>query len=266
MLAFHNDPKVKRKYLDRVRRHARADQIIKGRYWEEGRGCAVGCTIHSYDHSAYERELGIPQSIARLEDTIFENLPLEDAKLWPEKFLKVIHPGADLKLVTARFMLWLFADEKHGVIRFVPAKTFPKQRAALEIVVHLYRRKLAGDDPSEREWSDAARAAWAAEAAAAAAAAWAAAAAAWAAAEAAAKAAWAAAAEAAAKAAWAAAAAEAAARAAAEAAEAAARAAAEAAEAAAKAAWAAAARAVARAAFWRAAAEQLLVFLSEAAE
>lgn len=33
MLAFHGDKKVKAKYLKRVRMHAKADEIIKGTYW-----------------------------------------------------------------------------------------------------------------------------------------------------------------------------------------------------------------------------------------
>jgi hypothetical protein len=51
--AFHGDPKIRNRYLKRVRAHAAADQIIHGTYWQEGRGCAVGCTIHSDDHAAY---------------------------------------------------------------------------------------------------------------------------------------------------------------------------------------------------------------------
>lgn len=85
MKAFHNDPKIKAKYLKRVRAHAKADEIVKGRYWEDGKGCAVGCTIHSSNHSAYETELGIPRILARLEDTLFENLPNVLAKTWPYK-------------------------------------------------------------------------------------------------------------------------------------------------------------------------------------
>ncbi len=44
--AFHNNPKVKSKYLARVKAHEKADEIIKGTYWQGGKGCAVGCTIH----------------------------------------------------------------------------------------------------------------------------------------------------------------------------------------------------------------------------
>lgn len=75
MKAFHGDEKIKKKYVDRVKAHAKADEIVKGQYWKNGKGCAVGCTIHSADHAAYQTELGIPQWMARLEDRIFEGLP-----------------------------------------------------------------------------------------------------------------------------------------------------------------------------------------------
>lgn len=67
MKAFHSDEAVKEKYLERVRAHSAADSIIKGKYWESGKGCAVGCTIEGSDHERYETELGIPRVIARLE-------------------------------------------------------------------------------------------------------------------------------------------------------------------------------------------------------
>lgn len=121
MKAFHNDPKIKEKYLARVIEHRKADDIEKGIYWENGKGCAVGCTIHGHEHKKYEIELGIPRLLAFLEDNIFENLPNDRAKLWPEQFLSAIEPVADLSKVWEKFSFWLMTDEKYGVINF--AKT-----------------------------------------------------------------------------------------------------------------------------------------------
>lgn len=41
LLAFHSDKKIKAEYLSRVKAHAKADEIIKGKYWEHGhvKGC-----------------------------------------------------------------------------------------------------------------------------------------------------------------------------------------------------------------------------------
>lgn len=84
--AFHGDAKIKAKYIARVKAHQKADEIIKGRYWEDGKGCAVGCTIEGSDHSKYEKELGIPEILAYLEDGLFEEMSNEDAMKFPLRF------------------------------------------------------------------------------------------------------------------------------------------------------------------------------------
>ena len=111
MLAFHNDPAIKAKYLHRVEVHAAADEIIHGTYWERGKGCAVGCTVHSSSHKAYEDELGIPRMLARLEDTLFEGQSNGKSKEFPARFLSVIQPGADLSRVGWQFLHWLLTEE-----------------------------------------------------------------------------------------------------------------------------------------------------------
>lgn len=102
MLAFKNDPKIKAKYVKRVRDHYKADEIVQGVYWKNGKGCAVGCTIEGSDHNHYKTELGIPSELAYLEDRFFEELNNGDAKEFPLRFLKAIKPGADLSLVTTK--------------------------------------------------------------------------------------------------------------------------------------------------------------------
>lgn len=122
MLSYHSDPAIKAKYLARVEGHAAADEIIKGQYWEAGKGCAVGCTVHGTSHSDFEHELGIPQMLAWLEDVIFEGLPNRVAKIWPERFLCAIEPGKDLSRVGWRFLHWLlteggFGEPNHPTVR-----------------------------------------------------------------------------------------------------------------------------------------------------
>src|ERR1700689_4545505 len=99
MLAFHNHPAVKAKYLNRVLAHAAADEIIHGTYWDSGKGCAVGCTVHSASHKAFETEMGIPLMLARLEDRLFEGMANGKAKQFPVHFLEAIQPGSDLSCV-----------------------------------------------------------------------------------------------------------------------------------------------------------------------
>lgn len=99
MLSFHNDQEIKEKYLNRVIKHRELDNLIQGTGWENGKGCAVGCTLENYDHSRYPIELGLPEWLARLEDRIFEGLPRKEAILWPERFLESIPVGINLEKI-----------------------------------------------------------------------------------------------------------------------------------------------------------------------
>ena len=147
--AFHGDEKIKEKYLARVKEHARLDNIIKGQYWQYGKGCAVGCTIQCDSHLAYEIELGIPSVIARLEDIIFEKMNNNKAKTFPVKFLSSINTGADLSLVWPKFVVWLLDDPIDGVGKYIT-----EAKPAFNKVVDGYKRMIVGEDLSSKEWLD----------------------------------------------------------------------------------------------------------------
>ena len=148
MLAFHGKQEIKDAYLAKVKAHELDDEITKGRYWEKGKGCAVGCTIHGNNHYSYELELGIPAAIARLKDSIFEELPNNIAKGFPLRFLEAIPVGADLSMVVPKMMLWLLIDENHGAIRHGSEKG----KIAIQAVADLYIRKIAGGIVTVSEW------------------------------------------------------------------------------------------------------------------
>lgn len=114
ILAYHGDPAVKAKYLMRVRAHAAADEIIHDTYWQNGKGCAVGCTLHSSNHMGYEDELGIPVALGRLEDCLFEGLRSGEALSFPARFLESAKVGADLSRVSWQFLHWLLTEELAG--------------------------------------------------------------------------------------------------------------------------------------------------------
>ena len=133
---------TKDKYIARVKAHQEADQIIKGQYWENGKGCAVGCTIEGSDHSKYEKELGIPKEIAYLEDTIFENLPNELAMTFPLRFLEAVPVKADLSKVVAKFVIWQFEDEAYGLKNIKEVQEDKEVYELCEEVVALYKRTL----------------------------------------------------------------------------------------------------------------------------
>jgi len=97
--AYHGDAALKRAMIAQMENHATHDRLVKGQYWQEGRGCAIGCTIQSADHAQYEPRFGLPVMLARLEDAIFEGLPDADAIAWPVRFMAAAPIGADLSLV-----------------------------------------------------------------------------------------------------------------------------------------------------------------------
>ena len=175
MQAFHNNKKIQKKFLNRLAAHAKADEFIKGIYWENGKGCAVGCTIHSSDHYQYEKQLGIPEWLARVEDRIFEHLPNAQAKKWPVDFLNAINIGSDLNKIKGPFLIFVL----ESALETFDNKKYSKCAKAILAVIALWTKYPMGQTlENSAEWRDAAAYAAADAAAAAAAAAYAAAAAA----------------------------------------------------------------------------------------
>lgn len=151
LTAFHGKEEIKAQYVARLAAHAAADEIVHGIGWEHGKGCAVGCTLHQYNHAAYETELGIPRVLAHLEDRIFEGLGNGSAKAFPGRFLSAIPVGADLSLVWPRFAVWLLIDEEHGVVRHT--KKGSAQYVAIHRVAELYQRAIDGYDVAKSEFA-----------------------------------------------------------------------------------------------------------------
>lgn len=129
--SYKNDQNLKDMFLEEIVKHRKADQILQGTYGKtvdgKWKGCAVGCSIHSLnirlkknydtdDHSVYEKALGVPEWLARLEDTIFEGLSAEEAKLWPEKFAKAIPVGVNLEPIKWRFSAYLLKENIDRVL------------------------------------------------------------------------------------------------------------------------------------------------------
>jgi hypothetical protein len=105
MISFHGDQKIKDKYVERMRAHIDADNLIRGEGWTGTKGCAVGCTLERYDHAAYETEIGLPRWIAKLEDRLFERMNLEKSKTFPLIFLESIPLGVDCGKALIPFLI-----------------------------------------------------------------------------------------------------------------------------------------------------------------
>jgi len=152
MKAFHGDPAIKAKYVARLKAHHEADNIMQRVGWdpEAKHGCAVGCTLESYDHDQYPIELGLPVWLARLEDTIFENLSPIDAQQFAVDFLTVIPVGADVSKVK-----WQLAKAR-AEHTLVPLRLNPAEYAivcvsAIEQCVAYFEAEIANlANPEQR--------------------------------------------------------------------------------------------------------------------
>lgn len=118
-LAFHGDPKIKAKFVDRAKRHRKADRIIKDWYWAKvlgdvRMGCCVGCLAEDDDnpHYSLEKYAGLPAALNWIADAIFEGLPEPLHLDWVERYINAAKPGADLQAVASQFVAWASeADE-----------------------------------------------------------------------------------------------------------------------------------------------------------
>jgi len=114
----------KEAFVQEIVWHREQDAIAQGRYGGEvnghWKGCAVACSLRSYarlkglplqesyDNHADFETFGIwPEWLARLEDTIFEGLPANDALTWPERLAKAVPEGVNLDVVKWKFLAFL---------------------------------------------------------------------------------------------------------------------------------------------------------------
>jgi len=145
LLSFHCEPDLKHAVLERLKKHQLLDEIVQGTYWENGKGCLIGCALHSAHHSAFETHLGLPEWLAHLTESIFEGLPKKEAIKFPVQCIEAIPVGADLSLVWHQFAAWLILDPDHGVHRF---NSDPR----ILDVGHMHADSALGKGHSDKEW------------------------------------------------------------------------------------------------------------------
>ena len=148
-VAYHGDPAVKADLLANIARHRAADDIVRGIGWDPatGKGCAVGCSINCYDHSLYPVRLGIPEWLARVEDTLFEGMSEARSRSWPEDFAEAIPVGADLEKAKAPFLLMVLRSTLRNFDHF----EYPQVFAAVNGSIALWERADNGSD----DWHEA---------------------------------------------------------------------------------------------------------------
>ena len=132
MITYNGDPVFKKQFVAEVVKSRKLDMVLQGTYGQQNgrwRGCAVACSLRSLDilkgrkpkveyndHPRFEREGLWPEWLARLEDAIFENLPQEQALLWPEKLAKAVPVGVDIEPVKWKFCAFLLSENIERVL------------------------------------------------------------------------------------------------------------------------------------------------------
>lgn len=163
-VAYLNDQTLKDDMLTEMAEHRERDQLVQAFGYGAGtnddfKGCAVGCAVHSLnrkrgteirygDHEGLAKAIGFPVWLIHLVDVMFEALPSEAAKTWPERVLKAVNPGADLSRVNYQLQYWILAES--GLLTINDTS-----RDAILQVAELNRRAYLGDEPTADEWSTA---------------------------------------------------------------------------------------------------------------
>ena len=139
--------------------HIAADAVVKGTYWGSfnnavgGKGCFIGCLVHSSDAQAVAAKFGLPAPAVKIAEHIFEGLSDDDGVTFFEAVPDAIgRDGKDLNRIH-----WLFLADT--------LRNLPPQAGDVKIAVD---RVIDGMDllASGKEWPNAYTARAAANAAA----------------------------------------------------------------------------------------------------
>lgn len=168
MRAFTDTLVTKEQFVKEIVWHWEQDAFVQGVYEtmdldEVFRGCAIGCSIHSIatltqqpldcsDHSLYEKYLGVPEWLAKVEDAIFEGLPKNEAEEWPLQFTEAIKVGADLDQIKPAFLVFILEFS----LEQLQNEEFKLQREAVESCIKLWQH----DDIGSKDWELARSSTW----------------------------------------------------------------------------------------------------------
>ena len=168
MKAFTDTTITKAELLKELKWHQAQDNFVRGWYFRDGKGCAVGCSLESIartkgvhldrgygQHKLYEQHTGIPEWLAHVEDTLFERMSIDRSKTWPVEFIKAINEGADLEKAKAPFMIAVLEE----ALCCFNHTAFPNVKMIIDRVAHLWAK-----GGTKEEFSAAAKAVYVANA------------------------------------------------------------------------------------------------------
>lgn len=93
----------------------------------------------------------ISERFRQLAEYMVEALPAADAPAFAAAITQAVTAGADLDRVADRMTIAALTDPEYGAARYAT----PTVRVAVSQVAELYRRRLAGDEPSSNKWDNA---------------------------------------------------------------------------------------------------------------
>jgi len=136
----------KEDFIKELKWHQAQDNFIKGTYFEDGRGCAVGCSLESIartkglklsfcSHKEYEAHLGIPEWLARVEDRFFEGVSVGRSKQWPLEFAEAINTGANLEKAKIPFLIFVV----ESTLETFDHKKYPQSKKAIDGVLQVLK-------------------------------------------------------------------------------------------------------------------------------
>lgn len=151
--SFNGEPKLKDKLLQAIKLDKQNERIIKGKYWEDDKGCCIGCGEHALctilndkftdrKHKYLADKLDIPESIFHLGDGIFEGLSNEESQQFVVDFYEALLVGHDYSLFEYKIKIEILINEDFGVRKYGNNQI----KKIIDNVVKLHNEKLAGDE------------------------------------------------------------------------------------------------------------------------
>jgi hypothetical protein len=156
---FHNNPNLKAELLAEGQRHLDADMLRQGKGYENSdNGHFVGCTIGCYGPEGKSvvakrqwllDRFGLPLRLTAIVDPLFEQLPSKASAAWHIGWVEATPVGVEHSKIEALCdkMILRAAELKIVIIG--------GDCVHLRNTCDLYRRRIAGDEPSEGEWGSA---------------------------------------------------------------------------------------------------------------
>lgn len=148
-IAFHGDPAVKAKALERLRRHIQAGSFVYFPAWEDGKANAIGAVVEADDVPAYAERLGYPIALAETLPILINGFrPLGEAAAFADAWLERTPVGADLSTVVSHLILQLLDEPSLSAL----TTRHPAMEQARQAIRALHRRVIDGDQPDRKEW------------------------------------------------------------------------------------------------------------------